>query len=292
MPPKRKSRERENITSPSETPKRYRTNTPAASIPIPLLFQLPREIRDLIYHELWRSKLPFTLIYKTSEFAISYELSSPSHGLRIAMPGLNRNRDSDIPAPWFLTSKQFLDEAMEQFHRGSTWTFLSDRFSQYYTGSKLLLSPWKTHTLDLGSIKICEQAYLLPNERDVATRVEPLHPVIQPLKYRGSGYITSPNLRVLKFELAVQSYAPCKDPQRHIDVDLSAVSSLNLSSLNIANICVSFGRNFEGDDRMRARLKEGIRDLGAVLVNGDVREDYNEEQQTEKFVWCFRFCKV
>jgi hypothetical protein len=83
--------------------------------------RLPREIRDLIYHEIWQNKLPFTIISQDSEFMVEYEICS-TQGYQVTIPGLKaRSKQSKYPAPWILTNKQILVEAVEQFQHKSSW---------------------------------------------------------------------------------------------------------------------------------------------------------------------------
>ncbi|KAF2255456.1 hypothetical protein BU26DRAFT_156336 [Trematosphaeria pertusa] len=299
MAPKRPLRQRASTapqqpsTPTTSSSKRRKTCTPISHQPASAFFALlPRELRDQIYHEIWAHKRPFYLIYKETEFVVEYSIRV---GLRPPFPRLRCPNRPLLPSPWFFANKQMLAEAITQFDRQSTWTFKRDNFSNNApkkTPSRLLLNPWKTHTLDLGKLKVSEQAELQSNERTVTTLVQFIEPVPQPLRYRRMGFISSPNLRILKLELSVSSYAPCKDPNRPIEVDLRALTSLTLQSLNVVEMKVSFGNYFEGDDALKARLKDSIEALGPVLLGGQGRQSLEVGKEALEVVWRYRFTKA
>jgi len=101
--------------------KRRKVKNPG-NISLPSTFlRLPREIRDLVYHEIWRTKLPFTITNQNSEFMVEYEIPS-IEGFQVTLPGLEtRSRKWAYPAPWFLANKQILKEAIEQFQHKAKW---------------------------------------------------------------------------------------------------------------------------------------------------------------------------
>jgi hypothetical protein len=130
MPPKRKVRARSNTAQfnvadecnmSSASAKRRKTENFSNRTLDSRFLQLPRELRDQIYHHVWSTKLPFTITHQQSEFMVEYEILSAEE-FRITLPGLEkRSKKSENPAPWFLVNKQILGEAIEQFQYRSRW---------------------------------------------------------------------------------------------------------------------------------------------------------------------------
>lgn len=91
-------------------------------------FPLPQELRDMIYHEIWKDKPAFLvrLPYDRSKpfrycyFAVSYNT------VNVPYTDLSRPPTKSESAFWFLTSRQMLAEAMNQFHRVAVWSYISD----------------------------------------------------------------------------------------------------------------------------------------------------------------------
>lgn len=87
--------------------------------PLPFL-ELPREIRDIVYHEIWRFKAPFQIFYRGTLYAVKYEALSPK--IETVTPlQRTRARRSKPRNPWILANKQVLNEAIEQFQRKAIW---------------------------------------------------------------------------------------------------------------------------------------------------------------------------
>ncbi|KAF2250813.1 hypothetical protein BU26DRAFT_562779 [Trematosphaeria pertusa] len=76
-----------------------------------LFFQLPRELRDQVYHEVWTTTPHLRQRYLRKFYSVTYGHRKPS-----AQP-VNT-------AAWLLASKQILLEGLAQFHRQSVWHFV------------------------------------------------------------------------------------------------------------------------------------------------------------------------
>lgn len=75
-----------------------------------ILFKLPRELRDKIYHELWRDGPLIKQRYGRVKYDITYTLLDHSQW------PVTSNKH-----PWLLTNKQTLHEGIEQLHTRSIW---------------------------------------------------------------------------------------------------------------------------------------------------------------------------
>ncbi|KAF2832214.1 hypothetical protein CC86DRAFT_377418 [Ophiobolus disseminans] len=130
MPQKRRSKEtvfpskrQRRATSPtkdSETPAFCVNNSAITQTPGTSFFELPRELRDQIYHEALEIgatfvvSLPFTR-GPPYQFRVEYgECPNKCH---------DKPKSKDIT--WLFTNKQIFHEGSEQFQRNATWTYHS-----------------------------------------------------------------------------------------------------------------------------------------------------------------------
>jgi hypothetical protein len=302
MASKRKLRDRPDKT-PSSTPtKRQKRPTN--------FFDLPQEIRDRIYHFIWDTKCGFLHTYKNLLFKFHY---SEDYSIIDDIPnseseywGLARKR------PWYLVSKHFCSEAIEQFHCGATVEYMWDKpdaitenmSSSSSSGRKLLLSPWKCRTLDLGVITLREQFGLADNGRDAIStiqirREEPL------LRLRSSAGLTgSANVRVMKMQLDIRvNEHMIADLVGTVEVELGALAALDLSSLNMVEMKVGYYSRDGVEERMMEEVVEGIKEMGSFLVGGSATEVLeethvgirvvcgSEEIPQEELLWKVKFIR-
>ncbi|KAF2644236.1 hypothetical protein P280DRAFT_477633 [Massarina eburnea CBS 473.64] len=289
MSPRRNLRDRTNKRKASKnssrvaTPAAKRQKRPAPATPSGSLFELPRELRDLIYHSVWLCQPAFPIMYRSSKFFISY--SVPYRSDPDPPPHAFKSRTRKHPRPWFLASKSLLLEAMEQFHRGATARYTGEESifpNSFARPNKLLVNPWKCNIFDLGSVRTIEQVEIAPNERDMVSIVEVLPPDSGPLRHRGNGVTGSPSVRILRLEICAISHWQylCTEPERDIEIHFEVLEGLNLPSLNVVELEVSFdteGSGHCGDETFTEGLKEGVKELGSFLVGGDARERGRKE---------------
>ena len=82
-------------------------------------FDLPRELRDLVYHFLWYDYPDIATSYRDKQSRVRYRpTTSPSAKQRI-----HRKR-TGLPA-WLFINKAFLEEAIATFNARAEWTLLS-----------------------------------------------------------------------------------------------------------------------------------------------------------------------
>ncbi|KAH7391858.1 hypothetical protein BKA66DRAFT_28714 [Pyrenochaeta sp. MPI-SDFR-AT-0127] len=125
---------------------------------------LPRELRDQIYHEIWRTKPPFEValpakgdphsaaqVYGMCNdyhvFKIFYELLEAPSPMTI-IPTKNKKSSARLsrtkikpkrPVPWFIVSRQILHESMEQFNRQAAWGYITCSYGR----KERQLAVWK-----------------------------------------------------------------------------------------------------------------------------------------------------
>jgi hypothetical protein len=149
MPPKRRPR---TVSISARKPKRPRNgssetqsteNTKHDLVPArPPLLAPPRELRDQIYHEVWKEKPPFEVVLpdKTTQrltegsvvhfdrkchvFKISSgDCEEPSE----AASSPRTKTSKGTTPPWIFANRQILEEAMEQFNRQTSWNYVEKR---------------------------------------------------------------------------------------------------------------------------------------------------------------------
>lgn len=79
-----------------------------------LLMALPREARNIIYHELWKLHPNSRISYQGASLSLHY--NDPN-------ANVEDTRNSKGMPTWLLTNKAFFYEGREQFRLKSTWTF-------------------------------------------------------------------------------------------------------------------------------------------------------------------------
>jgi hypothetical protein len=155
-----------------------------------------------------------------------------------------------------------------------------------------LLSPWTTHTLDLGEIRIAEQHYLLPNGRSIASRVDLWTPVINPLRNRNPAFATGSTVRALGFRLDITSLKSPADLSRQVDIDLRPLPSLYIPSLNRVAITLRFGTRHRGDNAIIPKLREAVEELGPMLLGGSARMELRETSTERVDFWAYAFYRT
>jgi hypothetical protein len=106
--------------------------SPETAHRLPILFVLPREIRDMVYHELWRdaSQMSLMVLIKeatsTHQLIIRYE-DCATNPVNSSRSESKQSLNSGLPQ-WLLSNKAFLDEGLEQLFRKATWMVNSQQW--------------------------------------------------------------------------------------------------------------------------------------------------------------------
>jgi hypothetical protein len=125
---------------------------------------LPRELRDIVFDELWKLELIRQLQFKGDAVESRYDniKADQQHYLRGLPAWLVTHCWRGLPT-WLLTNRSFLDEGMAQFHFKSAWSFspsfgLSKKGEAAYRDTSLLNMSTARHlTIDTGFLRIGPQ---------------------------------------------------------------------------------------------------------------------------------------
>ncbi|KAF2015977.1 hypothetical protein BU24DRAFT_450596 [Aaosphaeria arxii CBS 175.79] len=126
-----------------------------------LFFTIPRELRNLVYHELWKqSPTVWKVPYKQLRFQVVYEKGEAEY-----------NGAHKLPI-WLLTCQCILAEGLDQLHSRSRWSFGSDKKVRTYadqgTRSPLICCKGTKEVILKLSSLILEPPY------DLRARIDPL----------------------------------------------------------------------------------------------------------------------
>lgn len=209
MRPQR-SLKRRQTSRPAPPAKSSSTTLSAKSTNTTSFFSLPRELRDEVYHELWKGKLAFIVIYGAYEFQIHYiETEFESEEPVQTTFRENGRKKFMSKSPWIYTNGQVLQEAIEQFQRHCTWSsngIMPDQRSTpptksaimaMYNKSKFLLSPWKARLLRL-EMQQLQELYELDqagNGRSFVSRIDLYDTGVPCLKFLHATIPAIPQLR-------------------------------------------------------------------------------------------------
>lgn len=149
------------LIPPRRPPKRNHSSKvprPSASAPkvehVPIysrLLLLPRELRNFIYHELWKQPSQLTVPFCGINFYVTYT-DAQHQGDQETEPSKNNKEKTNVTVPWLLCCRQVLYEGIEQLQRHSTWSFYGYKdipTLEMHTISKPLLSPFQGRKLQM-----------------------------------------------------------------------------------------------------------------------------------------------
>jgi hypothetical protein len=127
------------------------------SEPLFQFFELPRELRDLIYHHLWQDCPAITVPYsgRTTESHYNPAINEPH------FKACHDYSKDNVPLPpWVFANTTFFYEAISAFEENADWAWLRWAPSKRNAGSSMLFGPStsKIVTLKLGEIEdmICK----------------------------------------------------------------------------------------------------------------------------------------
>jgi hypothetical protein len=126
----------------------------------------------------------------------------------------------------------------------------------------------------------------------MASFVDIVKPIINPLQPRSTSLIINPSLRVLSLKFWDRSRDYKMNPNRHVDVDLRPIPSLKLPSLTRVDIETVFGPKRVGDEAVKPKLREAMKALGLGLLGGSARMELHEETRVTSYVWTYTFFKT
>lgn len=278
-----------------------RSTSATSPPPIPVsaspLFALPRELRDMIFDEVWKQVPSFKIRYSSQVSRVTYCGTMVEPTITTV--------DSNSPtacSPWIFADEQVFQEATEQLQRWSGWVMLSDKVphddcplnphaATFTRKHPLVPSPWNGLSLNIGQFQIREYIQLAPDGR---TPCSLLHlPAASNGLFRGlrENIPAKARLRHLKFCLC----DACFDHGTVVTKAESAFGALSLASLpglRSVSAEVSFSRRLLGDAFFQNTLKEKIEDIGITLLGGNAEVDCKFAMLQQTLVWLFNFKKV
>ncbi|KAF1942707.1 hypothetical protein EJ02DRAFT_511483 [Clathrospora elynae] len=337
MPPKH----RQQSATVSE-PKRTRTASSGrtktqivATKPASPFFALPREIRDQIYHEIWRMKPPFevALSHKGNYhnnpkeyvhlrdyhvFRITYENLEIIPGLLLEeqlgscetssleelldSAKLQPNRST---SPWILASRQVLEEAMEQFNRQMSWTYVNYSTGRTNTPTLAWRSPRAKRAnrqrKDPQLLAVENACHLIlatqltlntlgemDAKENAISRVMFDQKATELLHVLGQGTVGSKSLKRLHLEFEACGPWCGEQLDDPIEVDLRHMESLDLPNLQALVVTVRFKESFRNDARLMSKLGEEISQKCKALVGDEGKETCGISFAPD-FQWNFTF---
>ena len=299
-------------------------------------FRLPRELRDQIYHDIWRRKPRFDVSLPDKG---DHHIAGQYHGRKeryhmfqivyqsIPTP-LPQNKvvryDSPIdydagqaakkkdeeftnPAPWILTNKQILHEAMQQFTYQATWIYSVSNLGR----STQQLAAWRLPSTPRGAPRFSPILLALRNAAkihfptqfelsvfavmgqkgapfmkvDLSTTAKA---ILQHMKADLNGATSvnrlSLNLRATTWWTESRGF--------HVDVDLHGLHSLNLPNVRLLELSVILNDKFSANEKLVGDLREAIVQAGRQIVGGGEREVFVESFGSDvatSLYWTYEF---
>lgn len=275
---------------------------------------LPRELRDQIYHEIWRKKLPFEValpakgdslggveVYGMGDsyhfFKIFYELLEtnsptikPSTKPQSFSAKSSRTRvKTKPPGPWFLTNKQTLHEAMEQFNRQAAWSYISSSYGRKErqlavwkplytkrrstrTGPKLLALR-NASTIDMPNLlTMYVHGEMDANEIPI-TRLIFDRTTVELLQVLEPSLAGTMSLKSLSIALSANAWSAAAS-NHPVTIDLGPLLRLDLPNLQLLRLSVRHHHRFRGDERLMASLRDSVSEMGRNMVGGERRMEF------------------
>ncbi|KAF2832217.1 hypothetical protein CC86DRAFT_366083 [Ophiobolus disseminans] len=317
---RRSSQKRRAPNGTASKAKRSKSTSSPTSAQTSLFFTLPRELRDSVYHELWKTKDAFVVRYGRHEFKIYYGDAveeDESEDLEILRGDIEtvrlveeitgvdimkkRKRKSRNPpmAPWICASKQFLHETIEQFQRQCTWVSNYDGFDQVnehevkLSGrwSHFLLVPWMARTLRFESQRLQELFKMNTSGRTLISQIDLYDTYTPCLKFLSSIVPEKPQLRRLEIGFGFVSFGCEESIGAPIEVDLRPLRVLHVPSLVNVVFTVDFEKVGSENESLVKKMREELSALGMMLIGG-VGSEKVEIAKPEEARWTFSFTKT
>lgn len=264
-----------------------------------------------MYHELWKGKLAFIVIYGAYEFQIHYiETEFESEEPVQTTFRENGRKKFMSKSPWIYTNGQVLQEAIEQFQRHCTWSsngIMPDQRSTpptksaimaMYNKSKFLLSPWKARLLRL-EMQQLQELYELDqagNGRSFVSRIDLYDTGVPCLKFLHATIPAIPQLRRLELDGTMSTNSTEQHDMPSIEVDLRAWKALYVPTSRSVGLTVGFKRRGEGSEEgtvLHLKLREGFMALGIGLVGGVGKEKFTSVGRPDPLgpLWTLEFTR-
>ncbi|KAF2015975.1 hypothetical protein BU24DRAFT_422291 [Aaosphaeria arxii CBS 175.79] len=286
----------------------------------PSFFLLPRELRDQIYHEIWKTAAPSVVQINDYTFDVDYECAKTRNSDDPIQPQdqpkstnpKRRGRPTRPRSPWFQASKQFMQEAIDQFHRRSHWKLQTKATPPStphnrpkITAHSCLLNPWHGKTLVLTD----KYAYCTMSIQDDGKVGAVLGFTVANSRYfEGLRALAgdSPRLGQLNVTFGVSSQSLFVLGGLVPRVDFSALGHLNAPNLQHVNLNVILTKGNKFDDSLKGHITAETKSIGEIILGGKGKEysaaitransdhygDAYFSKNPRAMVWKYSICRV
>lgn len=337
--PLKRSRQAISASAPKRTrrtygrpdpPEEVEDGTEALTAPRTLahsFLTLPRELRDLIYHECWSSCSAFKAalpkkgsivrVPKQPQYLEDFYIFNVQYNSCLEPmdpPAVNSTltfretfattKGKSPTLPWFLANKQVLSEALQQFNRLATWTHIillpGDMEIIQLASWKLpvpsrrktkyiplLLALDNAHTIDMA------RSFTLYTHGEMDETEKPIHRIAfhasttPLLKTLASSVASMPNLKHLHIRLEAHAWYGGAS-DLPIIVDLQPLGDLDVPNLRSLEVLVHFNNSFQDDARLMSALKIGVEKAGVEVIGANARKTW-EVVACVPIKWRFEF---
>jgi hypothetical protein len=280
-------------TNPQSVDNLVVTRTPVLADPSTpsLILSLPRELRDLIYHQIWSTRQPFELaLPQKSDRHLAksdYFIFTVHYSLQGTPTKPDRTQRSQGQSHiWWLANKQVCNEAIDQFQREATWTLTNDsgRPENVYHGTwrnpasrgratrigPVLLTPGGASNIHLGK---CLVIHTL-GEMDCSEK--PIHRMTfqesDLLQRLGSGLAGTANLRRLELNLLLWSFPSDSTTPCLVNIELQLLQKLDLPNLQRLQFFIQYNKAFSSDQRLKSMFRNSLSEVSIALIGGSGTE--------------------
>jgi len=286
---KRQRRSKNVASKSSDTGTTTQPSTTAHSPAPTSFFSLPRELRDQIYHEIWRTKAGFELALPELRGHHSGGFDKQIVQVRYAKAMVvHRARNPQNKGRvWFLASKQLCAEAIQQFQRGAAWSFIgpgpccihrspANWTAPYTRRANASLSPYMLTPSGATDVSINRPANMktyaeLDGRNKFVKRVEIYDTRV--LKQLVPSLAGSSGLKTLTLNINVETRWPA-DEQSAIEIDFKFLEDFDLPNLQLLRFSILYEDNsFKGDERLMEEFEKALSRVGMGLVGGDGIEE-------------------
>ncbi|KAF2877822.1 hypothetical protein BDV95DRAFT_613513 [Massariosphaeria phaeospora] len=241
-------------------------------------FVLPRELRDMVYHEIWRTTTPIYVEFNGISFVVEYDASEATS----ATGATSRKPAQTSQFLWILSNKQLAQEAMAQFERDSTWTVVdlgdyeptAPTKRPQFTAERPSLTPWRAKALKVPRSIVMDQMIQLGNRlRNVQDSMIFSNWCIDFLMRLGPCNTNGSTLRSLELKIRIlAAYELPTNPNNRFSTDIQRLTALAVPNLSSVKLTFTILRKYLTQYDNWVKFKEEVSRIGGELVGGNHTE--------------------
>jgi hypothetical protein len=273
------------------------------------LMSLPRELRDQVYHEVWKQKTTFDIalpgeqnrgkgphlakVYYTMGYAVPNRYPVP--------PQAHKPKPKRTPQrkPWFLASKQLCAEAIEQFQRGVTWTFIGCRngIGSFWTPpsrwavtslSPYLLTPDHATSISIEGPADMTASFEINSKGNGVKRMSLADTVLMPSLY--SCLTTSIDLRSIDMFMKVEDWQRVSIALPTV-VEFGKLQKLELPCLKKLRVFVEYVIEVPDDQNLKEVFGRALSEFGSKLVGDAGVESTDDKHHSDETTFVVSFVR-